>query len=137
MPAAHQEPIADLLFVYGTLMQAYTNTYAQNLRQQSRFVGYGHLPGVLYRVSWFPAAVPDPTATRFIHGEVYQLHNPTETLRVLDEYEDTAPDDSGLYTRRLLSVQVGDELLICWIYTYNASTANLVLIEGGRWISAE
>lgn len=138
MPAAHQPPITDFLFVYGTLMRAFNNPYARQLRRESRFVGLGHLPGQLFRVSWFPGAVPDSAATTFIHGEVYQLYNPIETLRVLDEYEDTAPEtpdrnESGLYIRQLLPVHMGDELLTCWIYTYNASTANLVPIEGGRF----
>lgn len=133
MPAAHQPPPTDLLFVYGTLMQAFTNPYAQQLHQQSRFVGCGHLTGHLYRVSWFPGAVPDPMATTLIHGEVYQLHNPTETLLVLDDYEDTAPDEFGLYIRKALPIQVGKQLLTCWIYTYNASTENMVQIESGRF----
>ncbi|MCY7357467.1 MAG: gamma-glutamylcyclotransferase [Rudanella sp.] len=133
MPATHQPLPTDFLFVYGTLMQQFANPYARQLRQQSRFVDCGHLPGQLFRVSWFPGAVPDPTATTFIHGEIYQLHNPTEALPVLDEYEDTAVDGSGIYIRKALSVHVGSESLMCWIYTYNASTANLVLIEGGRF----
>ena len=137
MSATHQPPVTDLLFVYGTLMQGFTNPYARQLRRESRFVGLGHLPGHLYRVSWFPGAVPDPTAITLIHGEVYQLHNPTETLRVLDEYEDTAADGSGIYIRKALPVHVGDESLTCWIYTYNASTANLVPIEGGRFLLSD
>ncbi len=134
MPAAHQPPITDLLFVYGTLMQGYTNLYAQQLRRESQFVGCGHLPGQLFRVSWFPGAVPDSAAvTTLIHGEVYQLNTPIETLRILDEYEDVAANSSGIYVRKALPVQVGKELLTCWIYTYNASTENLVPVEGGRW----
>lgn len=133
MPAAHQPPITDLLFVYGTLMQGYTNPYAQQLHRESRFVGCGHMPGQLFRVSWFPGAVPDPTALTLIHGEVYQLHNPTETLRVLDEYEDTAADGSGIYIRKALPVLMGEQVLICWIYTYNALTESLVLVEDGRF----
>jgi len=133
MLAIHQQPVTDLLFVYGTLMQGFLNPYARQLHQQSRFVGFGHLPGKLYRISWFPGAVPDPKATSRIYGEVYQLQTPTETLPVLDEYEDLAADGSGIYIRRALPVLVADQLLTCWIYTYNASTAKLVPIVSGRW----
>ncbi len=133
MLAAHPHPITDLLFVYGTLMQGFHNPYARQLRQQSRFIGFGHLPGLLYRIDWFPGAVPDAAATSLIHGEVYQLKTPTETLRILDEYEDVAADGSGIYIRKALPVQVGEESLMCWIYTYNTSTESLVPIEGGRW----
>lgn len=134
MLAELQQPTTDLLFVYGTLMQGFTNPYARQLHQQSRFVGTGHLPGKLYRISWFPGAVPAPTAKSLIHGEVYQLLNPTETLLKLDEYEDVAADGSGIYVRRALPVLVADQILTCWIYTYNASTAKLVPIESGRWV---
>ncbi|TAE31034.1 MAG: gamma-glutamylcyclotransferase [Cytophagales bacterium] len=133
MPAAHQPAITDLLFVYGTLMQGFDNPYARTLNEQSHFVGAGSLPGSLYRVDWYPGAVPDASASTRIYGEVYQLYNSAEILRFLDDYEEVRPDGTGLYVRKALPVQVGPNQLICWTYVYNQSVANLVMIEGGRW----
>lgn len=133
MPAAHQPYFTDLLFVYGTLMQAFDNLYARRLRTESRFVGVGLLPGTLYRVTWYPGAVPDAQASTFIHGEVYQLYAPSETLYFLDKYEDIGDNETGLYVRKQVPIQVGAATLICWLYAYNQSVAKLVPIEGGRF----
>jgi gamma-glutamylcyclotransferase (GGCT)/AIG2-like uncharacterized protein YtfP len=133
MPASDQRPITNLLFVYGTLMQAFDNPYARQLRTESWFVGPGHLPGILYRVSWFPGAVPDSSARSLIHGEVYKLKNPEEMLLVLDDYEDVGDNETGLYVRRQLPVQVGDRALNCWLYVYNESTDGLMVVEEGKF----
>ncbi|KAB7732008.1 gamma-glutamylcyclotransferase [Rudanella paleaurantiibacter] len=133
MQNPHQPPTPEYVFVYGTLMQGFDNAYARRLHAQSQLVGRGCLPGWLFRVSWFPGAVPDPAAPTSIWGEVYQLHNPTDTLSFLDEYEDVAPDGTGLYIRQQQSVWVGEQRLTCWMYTYNESTAKLVPIHSGDW----
>lgn len=133
MPVSDPLSITNLLFVYGTLMRAFDNRYARQLRAESWFVGPGHLPGVLYRVSWFPGAVPDSSAQSLIHGEVYKLKNPEEMLLVLDDYEDVGDNETGLYSRQQLPVQVGSKTLTCWVYVYNESTDSLVVVEEGRF----
>ncbi len=122
----------DLLFVYGTLRQGYTNAYAHFLHTHSSYRGSGTFPGRLYRVSWYPAAIYDPTATSQVHGQLFQLHQPREVLALLDEYEDIA-DDAGLYVRERIPIQMTKQILLAWVYLYNQPTANLTQILTGVW----
>lgn len=130
MPVRQETSVTDLLFVYGTLRHNARNEYAAYVRERSIYVGTGQLPGRLYRIDWFPGAIYDPTATTFVVGDILQLHQPTELLAYLDEYEDVTPDGSGIFVRRLVTLQT-DGPLTAWTYLFNQPTENLSLIGGG------
>lgn len=105
----------NLLFVYGTLRSEFDNQYARLLRSQADFVERTTMPGSIYRVRHYPAFRPAPEGV--VHGELYRLHDPDATLRVLDEYE-------------------GDEfervsLNGAWIYQYKLSPADDRRIASG------
>lgn len=130
IPQTTQSPINDRLFVYGTLMQEASNSYAAHLHTHSTFIGRGHFTGRLFRVGWYPGAVHDPAATGHVLGEVYQLRQPAATLVLLDEYEDTA-GESGEFIRAIVPVTVLGQNVDCWVYLYNHPTVNLVQVESG------
>lgn len=75
----------DLLFVYGTLRSGFENAYARLLRSEADLLGPATVPGSIFRVKHYPAYKDAPQGE--VRGELYRLHNPEMTLRVLDEYE--------------------------------------------------
>ncbi len=90
------------LFVYGSLRSEFDNPYARLLRSQADLVGPAEIMGSLFQIGDYPGYRPEPCGK--VHGELYRLHNPAATFRVLDEYE--GPDYERVLTE------------IGWIYQY-------------------
>ena len=114
-----------LLFVYGTLMQGYPeNPFQQWLQEHANFLGKGFTKGALYKVDYYPGMIQGDGEVK---GEVYQLHEPEERLRILDEYEDYFPDrpEESLYIREKGEVTLFDsrQSQQCWMYIYNKEIA--------------
>jgi gamma-glutamylcyclotransferase (GGCT)/AIG2-like uncharacterized protein YtfP len=126
---------AVFLFTYGTLMQKFDNTFATRLRSASIYHGEGSIPGLLYRISWYPGALYQQGLDQRVYGEVYELMAPTDLLRELDEYEDVLDDESqSLYLRKIVPVLLTDQsTLHCWAYLYNQPVAGLEQIKSGRF----
>jgi len=118
------------LFVYGTLRREIENRWSRHLASRGRHGGEGWVAGKLYRVTWYPAAVPDETGR--IVGDVYELPDPAEEiLASLDAYE------SDAYERAIVPVPLADGRVVDgWIYWYVASTDRLVPIPSGDFLSA-
>lgn len=133
MPASSSTSVTDLLFVYGTLRRGAQNEYAAYLHAGSTFVGVGHMPGKLYHINWFPGAIYIQHAITYVTGDVFRLHRPAEMLTFLDDYEDTAADGTGIFIRQALPIAVLGQTSPAWVYLYNCSTDNLVLIESGDY----
>ncbi len=131
MPVLPSTPVTDLLFVYGTLRQAARNEFAQYLHQRSTYVGTGQMKGRLYRIDWFPGAVYDPLAPTTVVGDVFSLHQPTDTLSYLDAYEEVTNDDAGVFVRQLVRVQQQAGPVTAWTYLYHQPVGDLPLIDGG------
>ncbi|WP_221394673.1 gamma-glutamylcyclotransferase [Dyadobacter sp. NIV53] len=123
----------EYLFVYGTLMQGFSNPFAQKLHASSVFKGNGSFPGLLYKIDWYPGAVYEKDSESTVYGEVYELQNVPDLIRELDEYEEVFEDENvSLYVRRIVPVKMEDEsVLDCWIYLYNQPVVDLVKIESG------
>jgi len=126
---------SDFLLTYGTLMRAFENPFASQLRGSSSFHGDGSFQGLLYRVSWYPGAVYRSDLNNKVYGEIYKLNNPAVLLPALDEYEDVLENESeSLYLRKIIPVKLPDQsVLHCWVYLYNQSVDELELIEGGHF----
>lgn len=75
----------DLLFVYGTLRSEFDNEYARMLRANADLIEKGTIAGSIFRVGPYSAYRPVPKGA--VRGELYRLHDPDQTLRLLDEYE--------------------------------------------------
>lgn len=124
----------DYLFVYGTLMQGFSNPFAEKLHESASFEGYGHFTGLLYNVSWYPGAVYAAESAGKVYGEVYRIKNAPELIPALDEYEDVLPDEAeSLYIRRTIPVYTDQGPIYCQTYLYNQPVASLQLIVGGNF----
>jgi gamma-glutamylcyclotransferase (GGCT)/AIG2-like uncharacterized protein YtfP len=107
------------LFVYGTLRRGNNNPHAEWLRANSRFVGEGSITGTLHRVGEYTGLVPGDGPA--VHGEVFELHDPAEAWRLLDEYEGDA------YERRDANVAMSDGRAIdATMYAYRMPAADQV-----------
>ncbi len=123
------------LFVYGTLKRAFDNPFAKKLRNASTFLDEGNFPGLLYRISWYPAAIYLPESDSRVQGELYRMHAPRQTLKLLDEYEEVMPDwKEGLFVRKIIKVLTRDERTFSsWAYLYNRPVDGLETIPDGKF----
>ncbi|GLU50788.1 gamma-glutamylcyclotransferase family protein [Dyadobacter frigoris] len=124
---------AVFLFTYGTLMQGFSNPFAQRLHTLSTFEGKGSFPGTLYKIDWYPGAVYDTENQNRIYGEVYKIMVPEILFPELDEYEDVFEDEEkSLYMRKIIPVLMNNGVLIdCWTYIYNQDITNIEIIKSG------
>lgn len=96
----------NLLFVYGTLMNDIQSMIANHLKTNSFLIGEGKAKGLLYDLGRYPGFVHMPEAETEVTGHIFQLDDPVEMLRTLDEYEGITasyPVDSE-YRRELIPI---------------------------------
>lgn len=101
------------IFVYGTLRPGSGHPMARRLSLRARLVGRGSVPGRLYDMGWYPAAVFDVDDKRVIVGDVFALAPGGRLLAELDNYEGGDPN----YARAPLRVKLADGgTLTAWAY---------------------
>jgi gamma-glutamylcyclotransferase (GGCT)/AIG2-like uncharacterized protein YtfP len=96
----------NLLFVYGTLMNDIESMISNHLKTNSFLLGEGKAKGLLYDLGRYPGFVHNPEAETEVLGHIFQLDDPEEMLKTLDEYEGISasyPVDSE-YRRELIPV---------------------------------
>jgi gamma-glutamylcyclotransferase (GGCT)/AIG2-like uncharacterized protein YtfP len=119
------------IFVYGTLRSESDHAMARRLSSQARLVGKGSVPGRLYDMGWYPAAMFDANEKRAVVGDVYALKPGGKLLAELDAYEAGDPN----YVRAPLAVKLTDGRTVS-AWAYGVSTApNARLIQGGAFIA--
>ena len=81
------------------------------------YLGAARIRAELYRLRGrgYPGAIQTSRTESFVHGELYQLSNPTETLGIMDKIEGC---DEGLFVRRRVDVWHGGEKSRGWAYFY-------------------
>ena len=131
------------LFVYGTLMRSFTHREAQRFHEGARFIGTARMPGYLYRVSWYPAAVYHPTTESqsvndWVYGELWLITN-NRLLDQIDDYEEctaTHPQPHE-YVRAMNKIQLieSNQWLTAWVYLYQRDATALQRIADGRFIA--
>lgn len=126
------------LFVYGTLMQGFSNPFSKKLGQKGAWRGKGSFPGQLFDLGSYPGAVYRPNATTRIQGEVWELTDFQSIVASLDHYEGIH-DFNPEYIRQEVAVELenGDTIL-CWVYLFCQSVASFKLIAHGdyrKWLS--
>lgn len=126
------------LFVYGTLMQGFSNPFSKKLKQKSTWRGKGSFLGQLFDLGSYPGAVYQPGATTHVQGEVWELTDFEKTIVSLDRYEGIH-DFNPEYIRREVTVELENgETILCWVYLFCQSVVSFKLITHGdyrKWLS--
>ncbi len=72
--------MAQHLFVYGTLMSGAGHRMGARLQREARLVGPARIKGRLYDLGAYPALVETGPADGDVHGEVFELIDPSRSL---------------------------------------------------------
>ncbi|MGZ5028245.1 MAG: gamma-glutamylcyclotransferase family protein [Methylobacter sp.] len=118
----------EYLFVYGTLKRDSNSQMHRLLANYAEFVGEATYQGKLYRIDYYPGAVPSDDPDDVVRGEVYLFHQADIALPQLDRYEECGPDfpEPSEYKRLEQSVLLRDgRRVTAWIYIYNHCTEGL------------
>ncbi len=99
------------LFVYDTLRCGSKIKIARLFHANSEFLGTGRMQGRLTRSHPHRGVVQSKKPGEWILGEVFQLNDPAQLLRILDEYE--GPE----YKRNSVPIQLDSgKRLRAWMY---------------------
>ena len=110
----------DKIFVYGTLRKGYgLNNVFTN---RASFLGSATCSNkIMYNLGAFPGVVHSTNKNDIVHGEVYQMYTPEETLNTLDRIEGVP----FLYKRECAVVTYEDgSTEEVWIYIYNSKRSS-------------
>lgn len=126
----------EFLFVYGTLMKkCQRNEWSTYLHENSKYIGEAWAEGLLYKVAHYPGLVKGDGK---VHGELYQLKSPRESLEILDEYESYFEHNiqKSQYLRELTEIFLTEEnkTIKAWVYYYNFSLEELELYRDGKFL---
>ncbi|HEY8095251.1 MAG TPA: gamma-glutamylcyclotransferase family protein [Methylobacter sp.] len=127
----------DYLFVYGTLRRDANSEMHQLLAQYAEFADDASYQGKLYKVDYYPGAVPSDNPNDVVQGEVYLFHQADVALPLLDQYEEFGPEfpEPNEYIRLKQTVALKNgRTVLAWVYLYNHSPENLELIEPANFI---
>lgn len=119
-----------LLFVYGTLKQG-GQLHHELTALGTHFMSPAKTQGELFRIkgeSW-PGAFP-AASENYIHGELYKMTRPVETLKRLDEIEGCA---RGLFVRTIADVWKGNNKVKAWMYLFNHPEKKASQIMSGKF----
>jgi Uncharacterized conserved protein len=127
----------DYIFVYGTLRRDTHSEMAGLLASHAEFVDDAIYQGKLFKIDYYPGAVPSDDPNDKVQGEVYRFHQPDIALPLLDLYEEFGPEfpEPNEYVRRKQAVLLKNGgTVMAWLYIYNRSTEGLELIESADFI---
>jgi gamma-glutamylcyclotransferase (GGCT)/AIG2-like uncharacterized protein YtfP len=122
-----------LLFVYGTLMKGQKLHHHLAAGERISYRGPGKIRAELYRLHGrsYPGAVRTSRAKEFVHGELYELTDPEETLKVIDKVEGC---DEKLFVRKRVDVWHGSHKSRAWAYFYAKPLARAQHIPTGNYL---
>lgn len=121
------------IFVYGTLRKDARGQVLSPLCRDWTFEGYGTVQAALYDFGAYPGAVPSPSSSDRVRGEVYGLPDTGQTLHLVDDYEGCGPDDLPPYEfeREIVGVALEDGgTTTAWIYWYRPAPRGRRLMSG-------
>jgi gamma-glutamylcyclotransferase (GGCT)/AIG2-like uncharacterized protein YtfP len=129
------DPVADLVFFYGTLMAGFDRRRRAGIDEKLRYIGRGSIQGALFDLGIYPAAVPSLDGR--IWGEVYEMSDGAAVLAALDDIEGYRHDDPdrSLYMRMQAAVTLPDGTTAeAWVYFYNAPLGGAQRIASGDYL---
>jgi gamma-glutamylcyclotransferase (GGCT)/AIG2-like uncharacterized protein YtfP len=119
----------DHLFVYGTLRSPFPNPYARLLAERGTLVGRARIHGKLYDLGPYPGMLLSDAPEDWVIGELYRLHDPAQTLAILDDYEGPP------YTRVTAPVRTElAEAIDAWVYIYNFPVTERQRVLSGDYL---
>jgi gamma-glutamylcyclotransferase (GGCT)/AIG2-like uncharacterized protein YtfP len=127
---------AQVLFVYGSLLQELLSPTHRQLLQATTFLGRGCFPGRLYELGNYPGAILDESSPVMVRGQLLLLPD-DEILKALDSYEgcsvvDPLPHE---YSRTRITILLDNhDSLLAWTYLYILPTEKLIEIPGGDYL---
>ncbi len=125
------------LFVYGTLQLDADNDMSRFLSLNSSVFSKAYIQGKLYKIFWFPGVVLSEDASEKVYGTLFQLHNVSDTLRFLDDYEGFYESniEESLFRREITTVFLENGNSIdAWVYLYNQNIENKQRILSGDFL---
>lgn len=124
------------LFAYGFLKRKYHgNQKTQTPDFKHQFITSGTLNGHIYKVDVYPGVIVDLHSNDVVHGEIFELLNPEEDLRMLDRYENAKPlvHLNPDYERRIRTIHTDNGELDCWVYEYLKPINPATKLESGEF----
>jgi len=125
------------IFVYGTLRRDANSEMHQLLAKYAEFVDDATYQGKLYKIDYYPGAVPSDNPSDAVQGEVYRLHQADVALLLLDQYEEFGPEfpEPNEFIRKKQSVLLKNGCTVAaWVYVYNHPISSLELIKPANFI---
>jgi len=121
--------VTALLFVYGSLKRGGALHHELG---QARFVGRATIRGELFQLKGvsYPGAFQSESPSR-VHGELYKLVKPAETLKRLDRVE---ASHERLFARKLVDVWAGSRKMKAWAYFCARETMKGERIKNGSFL---
>jgi gamma-glutamylcyclotransferase (GGCT)/AIG2-like uncharacterized protein YtfP len=126
----------DYIFVYGTLRRDANNEMSHLLAKHGEFVDDATYQGRLYKIDYYPGAVPSDNPNDVVQGEVYLLHQVDIVLPLLDQYEEFGSEfpEPNEFSRQKQAVALKNGgSVTAWIYVYNHPTSSLELIKSANF----
>ena len=125
--------MTQLLFVYGTLLQAGNDIY-NYLELHCPYWGTGTVNGTLYNVGEYPGLVIDKTGYSPVFGKVYEVNE--AALVTIDAYEGCGPkeDQPNLFLRKMHTIFISNRNTEAWVYVYNQAVQALEIIPSGDYL---
>jgi len=120
------------LFVYGTLRKGF-RSHGLLQRFRPRFLGEGHIQGLLYDLGEYPGAREGAGDGDRVWGELYWLPRAEAAFRVLDRFEGFNPEQpaSNEFERQETMVTMaGGGRMRAWVYWLSRTH-----LSGGRIVS--
>ncbi len=122
----------DYIFVYGTLRRDANSPMSRLLADHAEFVGNATYCAKLYKIDYYPGAVPSDNPNDIVQGEVYRFHQTDIALPLLDQYEEFGSEfpEPNEYLRQKQTVLLENgRTVTAWVYVYNRPTKGLELIR--------
>ncbi len=124
------------LFVYGTLRQGTGHPMSTFLATHAHSRGPAKTRGRLYDLGSYPGMLPAREESEWVHGDLFELIDPSSVLQELDRYEGCSEEDPQPWfiQRETATVLTRDEQeLTCWVYFYQRPISEKRLIESGDY----
>ncbi len=133
--------LAEYLFVYGTLKQAFTDGNNALLAPHTEFFAHASSHGALYLFEdasfIYPGFVHDESATDIVRGELYVITDKDALFEILDEYEGCTKNHAQPHQYKKQKVTVKANVAFeyqAWTYVYNWPVQGLTEVPNGNFI---